>query len=605
METACVVPSLPPEQSPTYAFLRQFLAKDGLPPNLTSFKGGAAAKWFVPCSHQEEFFRLYEQDRKANYCFYFVQQARDVHPLFFDLDSNKDPQTTEQPEYGFLQCYKHVANVLCGQCGLAPEFVLERAHVSRRQGNLHIVYNGLDVTYSQHNELRRRLLHLLKEDDADTKWDEIVDSPRSLRMLGSLKFRQRASPGKPRGAMIAEGFYAPCEKPSHTSNSFDLLDTPIDVEELLATSLWRPAGIPCHPSIPDEDEVAITAVIRQRTRQDPSTAQGDVAKLCDLVNWPARASDYNGWMTVLTILKEEGHAQGDPDMYRELAMDVSQKAGTFVPGDERKWDSVPCGTSGARLTLGTLRHWARADNRDAYETWKRGLSEDRAVNLQWSKQDIGLARIAESQLVDTIKLTGRKQHDFIIFDKDATVWRDAGISTVKRRINEVLDQELQLLRGKFADELANAPDGDDKEAKQLRDMCQKRLDQVEERLTYVNKNAGLGAIAALCLESFTAEDGFLPKLDGIPHLLGVKNGVVDLRTGQLRDRRPEDMVYNVVNTTYDPEADCSWWNEQVSRMMADNEEHTRFLQTLLGYGVTGEVKEHIFAFFIGSGRYDL
>ncbi len=39
-------------------------------------------------------------------------------------------------------------------------------------------------------------------------------------------------------------------------------------------------------------------------------------------------------------------------------------------------------------------------------------------------------------------------------------------------------------------------------------------------------------------------------------------------------------------------------------MMADNEEHTRFLQTLLGYGVTGEVKEHIFAFFIGSGRYD-
>ena len=97
METACVVPSLPPEQSPTYAFLRQFLAKDGQLSNLTSFKGGAAAKWFVPYSHQEEFFRLYEQDRKANYCFYFVQQARDVHPLFFDLDCNKDPQTTEHP----------------------------------------------------------------------------------------------------------------------------------------------------------------------------------------------------------------------------------------------------------------------------------------------------------------------------------------------------------------------------------------------------------------------------------------------------------------------------------------------------------------------------
>ena len=166
----------------------------------------------------------------------------------------------------------------------------------------------------------------------------------------------------------------------------------------------------------------------------------------------------------------------------------------------------------------------------------------------------------------------------------------------------VLDRELQLLRGKFTDELARAPDGDDKEAQQVRGMCPKRVDQVEERLTYVNRNTGLNAIVALCLESFTAEDGFLSKLDGVPHLLGVKNGVVDLRTGELRDRRPEDMVYNVVNTMYDQEADSSWWNEQVSRMMAHNAEHTRFLQTLLGYDITGEVKEHIFAFFIGAGR---
>ncbi len=590
-----------PEKSPTYAFLRQFLAKDGQLTNLTSMKGGAEAKWFVPDSQQEEFFRLYVQDLQVGYVFYFVQQARDVYPLFFDLDSNKDQKTTDDPVEGFHRCFVHVANVLC-KCGLNMRSVLADTHVSRRQGNLHIVYQMLDVNTSQHNEVRRRVLTLLKEDDPEVKWDKIVDPVRSLRMLGSVKFRHRATQAGPRGAMIEEGSYAPCEAPSPDSATFDFLDVPIDVDLLLASSLWRPAGTRCHPTIPDEDEVAITAVVRERKSQHSTTAKSDVAKLCDLVNWPARASDYNGWMTVLTILKEEGHAQGNPDMYKKLAIDVSQRAGTFVPGDERKWDAVPCGTSGARLTLGTLRHWAQDDNRDGYEEWKRALTEDRAVNLLWNKQDIGLARIAESQLLDTIKLTGRKQHDFIVFDREATLWRDAGISTVKRRINVVLDQELLLLRGRFADELANAPAGDGKEAKEAREKCQKRLDQVDERLTYVNKNACLGAIAALCLESFTAEDGFLSKLDGIPHLLGVTNGVVDLRTGQLRDRLPEDMVYNVVNTTYDPEADCSWWNEQVSRMMADNDEHTRFLQTLLGYGVTGEVKEHIFAFFIGAGR---
>ena len=104
---------LPPEGSPTYAFLRQFLTKEGELTNLTSMKGGAEAKWFVPYSHQEKFFRLYEQDQKAHYVFSFVQQARDVNPLFFDIDSNKDQQTTNDPVYAFFKGFEHVANVLC------------------------------------------------------------------------------------------------------------------------------------------------------------------------------------------------------------------------------------------------------------------------------------------------------------------------------------------------------------------------------------------------------------------------------------------------------------------------------------------------------------
>ena len=87
--------------------------------------------------------------------------------------------------------------------------------------------------------------------------------------------------------MIEEGFYAPCEKPSPTSNSFDILDVPIDADLLLVISLWRPVGTKCHPRIPDEDEVAITAVVHERRSRHPSTAQGDVEKLCDLVDWPA------------------------------------------------------------------------------------------------------------------------------------------------------------------------------------------------------------------------------------------------------------------------------------------------------------------------------
>jgi putative DNA primase/helicase len=91
-------------------------------------------------------------------------------------------------------------------------------------------------------------------------------------------------------------------------------------------------------------------------------------------------------------------------------------------------------------------------------------------------------------------------------------------------------------------------------------------------------------------------------LDSIPHLLGVLNGVVDLRTGAVRPREPEDCIFTVLNMVYDPEAPVACIDEIVSSIMADDEAKMRFLQKLLGYGITGEVSEEIFAVFTGSGR---
>ena len=41
-----------------------------------------------------------------------------------------------------------------------------------------------------------------------------------------------------------------------------------------------------------------------------------------------------------------------------------------------------------------------------------------------------------------------------------------------------------------------------------------------------------------------------------PYLLGVKNGVVDLRTGEFRDYRPEDLLLDQADVLYDPNAKC-------------------------------------------------
>ena len=81
--------------------------------------------------------------------------------------------------------------------------------------------------------------------------------------------------------------------------------------------------------------------------------------------------------------------------------------------------------------------------------------------------------------------------------------------------------------------------------------------------------------------------------------------MVDLRTGELRDRRPEDMIHKLAKANYDPTIGVEWFNQVVKTIMAGSEEMTEFLQRFLGYAITGEVKEHVFGVFTNSGDFQL
>ena len=98
------------------------------------------------------------------------------------------------------------------------------------------------------------------------------------------------------------------------------------------------------------------------------------------------------------------------------------------------------------------------------------------------------------------------------------------------------------------------------------------------------------------------DSGFENKLDSKPYLLGVKNGVIDLRTGYLRNREPEDMIYQIVDVIYDTNADTTLMANFISDTMAGNNQMIKFLPKFLGYSITGEILEEVFAIFTGIGR---
>lgn len=90
-------------------------------------------------------------------------------------------------------------------------------------------------------------------------------------------------------------------------------------------------------------------------------------------------------------------------------------------------------------------------------------------------------------------------------------------------------------------------------------------------------------------------------LDADPWLFAVKNGVIDLRTGNLRDSRREDLLTKQSPIEFDPNAQCPLFLEFLTRIMQDNEEMVSFLQRFVGYTLTGLTREQALALCYGTG----
>lgn len=90
------------------------------------------------------------------------------------------------------------------------------------------------------------------------------------------------------------------------------------------------------------------------------------------------------------------------------------------------------------------------------------------------------------------------------------------------------------------------------------------------------------------------------ELDADPWLAAAPNGVIDLRTGGLRRARREDLCTKLVGSAYDPTAEAPTWGAFLERVQPDPEVRA-FLQRLVGYSMTGVIREHVLPIHWGSG----
>jgi P4 family phage/plasmid primase-like protien len=237
------------------------------------------------------------------------------------------------------------------------------------------------------------------------------------------------------------------------------------------------------------------------------------------------------------------------------------------------------------------------------------------IKDNWDKGDYGLGQIAHFLLQGSVKKTGKGCSDYFIFEEDTCRWAKVDEGRVKSVVVEAMEEALRDVDLWIATQSAQRRlQGGDAKMRVANLDLKKR--EVVSLIRYIRSNRGVTNVMVFA-GPLLMDETFEQRLDSNRHLIGIKGGsVVDLRTGQKRQRVAEDMVHNELDVVYDNNNDnnhatttmmtnaarAEWMHRIIQKIMGGDEAMAKFIQRLLGYGITGEVREEIFPIWTGSGR---
>jgi P4 family phage/plasmid primase-like protien len=152
----------------------------------------------------------------------------------------------------------------------------------------------------------------------------------------------------------------------------------------------------------------------------------------------------------------------------------------------------------------------------------------------------------------------------------------------------------------------------------IKRVAQQVIDDMPRHIPDTLNNAQIGEYLAWCIKSQTKHmvdamvallpgtpdsDMLVPgaMLDSDPWLLGVRNGVLDLKTGELRDAERADLVTRVTACDYDPDAPCPLFEKVVADAFFDDAQLIDWFQRVIGYSLCGNPKEQFFVIPYGLG----
>jgi len=600
-------------------------------------------KWWVDQDDMPTFYKLYFQDLENTVARYFTEKSTPVGQLRVDLDFKYDGRVeehkhTREQVSAFVGAYMAEVKRYMEVPEYVEVFVLEKDYPTFdpikkiSSSGIHVQVPALKTRAGVEQALRRTLLKRMDEFfpslGCNKGWDDVYDkSPLSHTqnwpLLGSKKpdglpykikyiLDWEAESGE-----IGVNTAVPkltidlIQKLSVRSNPSE--ETPMteygkanvhqaperEVQSGVQRALSAPRGRPAQRegSQGSRGSSPGRIIIPPLTQDLREYYEGHVKNLA-----PFRYTNYAEWVAVGQCLKNL-----HPDL-NDIWHEFSAKGeGYKFPEAESKWNSFGFRIDGAKLGLGSLRHWSREDNPEGYKK----VEDENIDALMRRSAETGtendVACVIHAKYRDEFKCAKFGQNIWYRYKDHIWAETDRGVSLQIRLSKEIANMYFD----KEAAEMVKIRNiGCEHTAKDRDPTCDGCKAEEQKRafseIRLKLKRTGFKeAVMKECRELFLDEKLAL-MLDENKNLIAFENGIFDTSTMEFRDGKPEDYISFSTKITYEPEKHHSTyacWAEldKVLRSILPNENVRRYFLRHLSTCLNGGNEAQKFHILTGTG----
>ena len=302
-----------------------------------------------------------------------------------------------------------------------------------------------------------------------------------------------------------------------------------------------------------------------------------------------RASSYNEWVAVIWALKNTENSERSLD----LAHNFSQRTLKMNQYNPREVDTI-FKNGRAGYTASSIFYWAMKDNPEAYYS---------RFNLKQLEEfvfrgDVGLAELYALENKTKVVCTNQNMNnpEFYMFSIDDALWHESTGNDIKRHFCLTMEDVMKPLYDYYTRQI-NESTGKDETQEKLWVMKRFELGKV---MKHVHNNfCARNVLPFIC--SALYDGSFFGSLNKTKHLLPVANGVIDLRNGELLKREAHHMFSFALTIHYNKYARTECWNKYFNQVFQNDKQVVEWIQTYLGYTLTGETNLQRIVVFWGSG----